>query len=171
MSAAGGDRPAGPTDRLASIELDDAGLPPPSDEIEQERRVAIFDLLEENTFRLVPREGRPTPAGPYGLRLAVRDRRLVFTITASDGGLAGEIHLALSPFRNAVRDYFAIIQQYFDAIRRLPAHQIETIDMGRRGVHDEGSRILLERLEGKVEIDFTTARRFFTLICVLHYGE
>ncbi len=171
MSAAGGVRPAASTDRLATIELDDTGLPPPTAEIEQERRVAIFDLLEENTFRIVPREGKSVPPGPYGILLAVRNRHLVFTISTSDGALAGEIYLALSPFRNAVRDYFAIMQQYLDAIRRLPAHQIETIDMGRRGVHDEGSRILLERLEGKVEIDFATARRFFTLICVLHYGE
>ena len=171
MSIAGGHRKEGSPDRLVSIELDDAGLPPPTEEIEQERRVAIFDLLEENTFRLVPREGKPVPQGPYGLRLSVRERHLVFAISTVDGRLATEIHLALSPFRNAVRDYFVIIEQYFDAIRRLPAHQIETIDMGRRGVHDEGSRILLERLQGKVEIDFATARRFFTLICVLRYGE
>ena len=171
MSAGARAGSASSTDRLVSIELDEAGLSPPTAEIEQERRVAIFDLLEENTFRLVPRDGRVVPPGPYGLRLAVRDRHLVFSITTVDGALAGEIHLALSPFRNAVRDYFAIIEQYFDAIRRLPAHQIETIDMGRRGVHDEGSRILLERLDGKVEIDFATARRFFTLVCVLHYGE
>ncbi len=171
MSIAGGRRKEGSPDRLVSVELDDAGLPPPTEEIEQERRVAIFDLLEENTFRLVPREGKSVPPGPYALRLSVRERHLVFAISTVDGQLAAEIHLALSPFRNAVRDYFVIIEQYFDAIRRLPSHRIETIDMGRRGVHDEGSRILLERLRGKIDIDFATARRFFTLICVLRYGE
>ena len=158
-------------DRLVAVELDDAGLPPPTAEIEQERRVAIYDLLQENRFRLVPREGRPVPPGPYRLHLAVRDRHLAFRIRTAAGAPVGEVLLALSPFRNVVRDYFTIIAQYFDAIRRLPAHRIEVIDMARRGVHDEGSRILLQRLEGKVEIDFATARRFFTLICVLRYGE
>ncbi len=171
MSGSAGRGTRSSTDRLVAVELDESGLSPPTAEIEQERRVAVYDLLEENTFRLIPRPGKTAIEGPYSLRLAVRERHLVFSVFAADGTLAGEIYLALSPFRNAVRDYFAILDQYFDAIRRLPAHQIETIDMGRRGVHDEGSRILLERLEGKAEIDFATARRFFTLICVLRCGE
>ena len=171
MSHLGGEGEWQSTDCLTAIELDEAGLPPPTNGIEKERNVAIYDLLEESRFRLVPRQGKTAPPGPYSLRLAVRDRHLVFSVSTSGGELAGEVYLALSPFRNTVRDYFTILEQYFDAILKLPAHQIETIDMGRRGVHEEGARILLERLEGKVEIDFGTARRFFTLICVLHYGE
>lgn len=155
--------------RLAEVTLDDAGLPTPTPEIEQERRVAIYDLLEENFFRVLPRAGEEPPAGPYSLRLAVQDRYLVFAVTDSGGGAVADWHLSLTPFRSAVKDYFAICESYFDAIRRLPPHQIEAIDMGRRGVHDEGSRILIERLSDKVEIDMPTARRLFTLICVLHF--
>lgn len=158
------------TDRLVAVELDDSHLPPPAAEIEQERKVAIYDLLQENSFRMLPRKGRRAPSGPYRLQLAVQERHLVFSVFTTDSRPVSEFHLSLAPFRDAVRDYFAVIEQYFDAIRRLPAHRIEAIDMGRRGVHDEGSRILVERLEGKVEIDFATARRFFTLICVLQRG-
>lgn len=156
-------------DRLCAVELDDRGLAPPTPEIEQERRVAIYDLLEENQFRLVPRDGRDAAAGPYALNLAVRDRHLVFALEGAGGKPAGAFHLALSPFRAVIKDYYSICESYFDAIRRLPPHQIETIDMGRRGVHDEGSRLLQERLAGKAEIDLPTARRLFTLICVLHF--
>jgi len=155
--------------RLASVTLDDAGLPVPTPEIEQERRVAIFDLLEENSFALPARDGRAVPPGPYDLTLAIRDRRLVFDV-AADGAHAGAFHLSLGPFRQVVKDYFQICESYFDAVKHLPPSRIETIDMARRGIHDEGARTLRERLEGKAEVDQDTARRLFTLVCVLHTG-
>ncbi len=156
-------------DRLIELTLDEAGLAPPTPEIEQERRVAIFDLLEENRFALPGRDDRPAPAGPYRLALAIRERRLVFDLSTAAGEKAGEFHLSLSPFNQVVKDYFQICESYFDAVKRLPPAQIEAIDMGRRGIHNEGSRILLERLAGKVDTDMATARRLFTLICVLHF--
>jgi uncharacterized protein (UPF0262 family) len=157
------------TDRLIAVTLDETGLAPPTPEIEQERRVAIFDLLEENRFALPAREGRPVPPGPYRLGLAIRERRLVFDLATEAGEKAGEFHLSLTPLNQVVKDYFQICESYFDAVKRLPPAQIEAIDMGRRGIHNEGSRILLERLEGKVDTDMATARRLFTLICVLHF--
>jgi uncharacterized protein (UPF0262 family) len=162
------DAAAGP-DRLIEVTLDDTGLAPPTPEIEQERQVAIFDLLEDNRFALPPRDGRPAPAGPYRLELAIRERRLVFDLSTEAEERAAEFHLSLTPFNQVVKDYFQICESYFDAVKRLPAAQIEAIDMGRRGIHNEGSRILLERLEGKVDTDMATARRLFTLICVLHF--
>ena len=107
-------------DRLIEVTLDDSGLAPPTPEVEQERRVAIFDLLEENRFALPPREGRPVPPGPYRLHLAIRERRLVFELTAADGERAGEFHLSLTPFNQVVKDYFQICEAYFDAVKRLP---------------------------------------------------
>ena len=156
--------------RIAHIELDDAGLPPPTPEIEQERRVAMFDLMEQNSFVLPDREGRDVPPGPYRVGLSIRDKRLVFDIATEAHEKAAEFHLSLSPFRQVVKDYFQICKSYFDAVKTLPPSQIETIDMARRGIHNEGARILQERLEGKVEVDDDTARRLFTLICVLHFG-
>ncbi len=159
---------AGP-DRLIEVTLDDSGLAPPTPEIEQERRVAIFDLLEENRFALPSRDDRPASPGPFRLNLAIRDRRLVFTVGTGDAAEVASFHLSLTPFNQVVKDYFQICESYFDAVKRLPASQIEVIDMGRRGIHNEGSRILLERLAGKVDTDMATARRLFTLICVLHF--
>ncbi|MCE8007118.1 UPF0262 family protein [Aestuariivita sp.] len=156
--------------RIIEIELDDAGLPPPTPEIEQERKVAIFDLLEDNTFVLPQREDRQVPEGPYKMNLSIRDKRLVFDLLTEADDKAAEFHLSLSPFRQVVKDYFQICESYFDAVKNLPPSQIETIDMARRGIHNEGSRVLQERLEGKAEIDTDTARRLFTLICVLHFG-
>lgn len=156
--------------RITHIALDDSGLPPPTPEIEQERKVAVFDLLEDNTFVLPAREGRPVPEGPYHLRLAIREKRLVFDVETEAAEKAAEFHLSLGPFRQVVKDYFQICESYFDAVKKLPPSQIETIDMARRGIHNEGSRVLQERLEGKAEIDVDTARRLFTLICVLHFG-
>ncbi|AZV76940.1 UPF0262 family protein [Parasedimentitalea marina] len=156
--------------RISQIELDDHNLPPPTPEIEQERRVAIFDLIEENSFQLPPREDRAVPQGPYHLGLAIRDKRLVFDVGTEGGDKAAEFHLSLSPFRQVVKDYYQICESYFTAVKTLPPSQIETIDMARRGIHNEGSRVLQERLEGKADIDTDTARRLFTLICVLHFG-
>ncbi len=141
--------------RIARIEIDDAGLAPPTPEIEQERKVAVFDLLEENSFAPVARGD---------------EKRLVFDVTTEGGEKAGEFHLSLGPFRQVVKDYFQICESYFDAVKKLPPAQIETIDMARRGIHDEGARVLEERLAGKAEVDHATARRLFTLICVLHWG-
>ncbi|MEM7270705.1 MAG: UPF0262 family protein [Pseudomonadota bacterium] len=150
---------------LIDVSLDETGLAPPTPEIEQERKVAIFDLLEENSFRME----KTAADGPYKLHLAVRERRLVFEVNNEADDRAGEFHLSLSPFRQIIKDYFQICESYFDAVKRLPPSQIEAIDMGRRGIHNEGARVLKERLEGKVEIDDQTARRLFTLICVLHF--
>jgi uncharacterized protein (UPF0262 family) len=140
--------------RIVEIVLDDTGLPAPSPEIEQERRVAIFDLLEDNSFVLPTREDRSVPPGPYRLDLSIRERLLVFDIADA----------------KVVKDYFQICESYFDAVKTMPPSQIETIDMARRGIHNEGARVLQERLEGKAEVDIDTARRLFTLICVLHFG-
>ncbi|MGO4916318.1 UPF0262 family protein [Pseudogemmobacter sp. W21_MBD1_M6] len=158
------------TSRLCHIEIDDRGLGRPTPEIEQERKVAIFDLLEENAFELPSREDRIAPKGPYRLNLAIREGRLVFDITTGTGEKAAEFHLSLGPFRQVVKDYFQICESYFDAVKKLPPSQIEAIDMARRGIHNEGARVLQERLEGKADIDMPTARRLFTLICVLHFG-
>ncbi|SDD41398.1 UPF0262 family protein [Ruegeria marina] len=156
--------------RISHIELDDSNLPAPTPEIEQERRVAIYDLLEDNSFALPERDGRAVPEGPYRLNLSIRDKRLVFDIQTEDEQKAAEFHLSLGPFRQVVKDYFHICESYFNAVKTLPPSQIETIDMARRGIHNEGSRVLQERLDGKAEIDTDTARRLFTLICVLHFG-
>ena len=156
--------------RISHIELDDSNLPPPTPEIEQERKVAIFDLLEDNSFALPAREGHEIPDGPYKLLLAIRERRLVFDISTESDEKVGEFHLSLGPFRQVVKDYFQICESYFDAVKKLPPSQIEAIDMARRGIHNEGARVVQERLEGKAEIDDDTARRLFTLICVLHFG-
>lgn len=156
--------------KLLSVNIDEAGLAPPTPEIEQERKVAIFDLLEDNSFDLPAREDRTVPEGPFNLLLAIRERRLVFDLTSDSGEKAAEFHLSLGPFRQVVKDYFQICESYFDAVKNMPPSQIETIDMARRGIHNEGSRVLQERLEGKAEIDTDTARRLFTLICVLHFG-
>ena len=155
---------------ISHIALDDANLPPPTPEIEQERKVAMFDLLEQNTFVLPTRDGREMPTGPYHVGLSIREKRLVFDVTTEAAEKAAEFHLSLGPFRQVVKDYFQICESYFDAVKNMPPSQIETIDMARRGIHNEGSRVLQERLEGKAEIDTDTARRLFTLICVLHFG-
>ncbi len=156
--------------RICHIEIDDSGLPAPTPAMEQERRVAVFDLLEDNSFTLPARDGREIPPGPYRLGLAVREKRLVVDIAQEAGGKVAEFHLSLGPFRQVVKDYFQICDSYFDAVKRLPPSQIEAIDMARRGIHNEGARILMERLEGKAEVDIDTARRLFTLICVLNRG-
>ena len=155
---------------LSNIQLDDRNLPLPTPEIEQERKVAIFDLLEKNTFELPERANKEKPEGPFQLLLAIKDKRLIFDLAGAEGGKAAEFHLSLSPFKQVVKDYWSICESYYDAVKNLPPGQIETIDMARRGIHNEGARILLERLDGKAVIDYDTSRRLFTLICVLHFG-
>ena len=156
---------------LSDIKLDDRNLPPPTAEIEQERKVAIFDLLEKNTFKLPNKDTKRIVKGPFNLNLAIKNKRLVFYLSTTVGDKVAEFHLSLSPFRQVVKDYGSICESYYDAVKNLPPGQIETIDMARRGIHNEGARILLERLEGKAEIDYDTSRRLFTLICVLHFGS
>ncbi|RJL11268.1 UPF0262 family protein [Paracoccus siganidrum] len=153
--------------RLTRIEIDDSAIPPATPEMEQERKVAIFDLIEDNSFLIPGRDGQPAPEGPYVLDLAIREGRLVFDVTTEGDGKVVEFHLSLGPFRQVVKDYFQICQSYFEAVKRLPPAQIEAIDMARRGIHNEGARTLQERLEGKAELDIDTARRLFTLICAL----
>ena len=153
--------------RISHIELDEATILWRNADIEQERRIAIFDLIEENLFRPL-RAHAAGHEGPYRLRLSVNDGRLVLEI-ADDGDSPLEtLVLGLGRFRRPIREYFAICESYYQAIRKATATEIETIDMARRGVHNEAAELLLERLEGKVETDFPTARRLFTLICVLH---
>ncbi len=156
--------------RISKISIDDSGLPTPTAEIEQERKVAIFDLLEDNSFKLIARDGQAAPDGPFALNLAIRERRLVIDLSDDAGTRLGEMQLSLGPFRQVVKDYYQICGSYFEAVKRLPPSQIEAIDMARRGIHNEGARILQERLEGKAEVDIDTARRLFTLVCVLHFG-
>ena len=156
--------------RISKLTLDDRNLPPPTPEIAQERKVAIFDLLEENSFVLPGNTDRPAPDGPYALDLSIKERRLVFDLQTEAGAKAAEFHLSLGPFRQVVKDYFQICESYFEAVKTMPPSQIETVDMARRGIHNEGARVLQERLEGKADLDNDTARRLFTLICVLHFG-
>jgi uncharacterized protein (UPF0262 family) len=150
-------------DRLIDIRLDEASLPAASADAEHDRRVAVFDLLEQNVFAL---EG--LDAGPYALRLSIVEQRLVFQVHDSEGVERRAFILSLSAFRKTIRDYFAICDSYYDAIRTATPDRIEAIDMARRGLHNEGSDVLVERLAGKARIDHDTARRLFTLICALH---
>lgn len=154
---------ASATQRIASIVLDEASVRTRTPEVEHERKVAIFDLLEDNFF--AP-EG--ADAGPYSLHLSIEDNRLVFDIRKENEEEYGKVILSLSPFRKIIKDYFLICESYYEAIRSASPSKIEAIDMGRRGLHNEGSALLIERLKGKINIDHDTARRLFTLICVLH---
>lgn len=154
--------------RIISIDLDEGSIVWRNPDVEQERRVAIFDLLEENKF--VPQRGHPDGyAGPYRLRLRVEEGRLIFEISREDGSPLEAIILGLGRFRRPIRDYFAICDSYYQAIKTATAQQIETVDMARRGLHNEAAEMLMDRLDGKIAVDFDTARRLFTLICVLHW--
>jgi len=150
--------------RLVDVELDESiGRSTP--DVEHERAVAIFDLVEENSFRPVSDAGE----GPYRLRLSLQESRLIFAVTRENGEAVVTHILSLTPFRRIVKDYYLICESYYDAIRSSSPSQIEAIDMGRRGLHNEGSQTLMDRLAGKIEVDFDTARRLFTLVCVLHW--
>jgi uncharacterized protein (UPF0262 family) len=151
--------------RLIEIELDDASMGSSSPEVDHERKVAIFDLLEENFFELA--DG---PEGPYKLRLAIAEQRLVISAIAGQAqNPCATFLLSLNPFRRVVKDYFLVCENYFEAIKTAPPSRIEALDMGRRALHDEGSKLLLERLDGKVRMDVPTSRRLFTLLCALHW--
>ena len=157
-------KPDQPTQRLVKITLDEGSIGRSSPDIEHERAVAIYDLLEDNSFAPVDHAG-----GPYALQLSIAENRLVFDIRTEDGAPVMAHLFSLTPLRRIVKDYFMICDSYYKAIRTATPSQIEAIDMGRRGLHNEGSELLMERLKEKISLDFDTARRLFTLICVLHW--
>jgi uncharacterized protein (UPF0262 family) len=150
--------------RLVKVTLDEGSIGRSSPDIEHERAVAIYDLLEDNSFAPVDQE-----SGPYALHLSIAENRLVFDIRSEDGAPVMAHLFSLTPLRRIVKDYFLICDSYYKAIRTATPSQIEAIDMGRRGLHNEGSELLMERLKEKIAVDFDTARRLFTLICVLHW--
>jgi uncharacterized protein (UPF0262 family) len=156
--------PAGSKQRLVAVMLDEESIGRSNPDVEHERQVAIYDLLEQNTFSPVGHDG-----GPYALHLSITGNRLAFDIRTEDGKPVVAHLLSLSPLRRIVKDYFTICDSYYQAIRTATPDKIEAIDMGRRAIHNDGSRILQERLKGKVSIDIDTARRLFTLLCVLHW--
>ncbi|MFN3370882.1 MAG: UPF0262 family protein [Sphingomonadaceae bacterium] len=156
-----------PDHRISAIELDERTVLWRNADVEQERRVAIFDLLEGNSFRPLEIEGD----GPWRLLLRVEEGRLAIDVREDGGDAAGTILLGLGPFRRTVREYFAICDSYYKAIRQASPSAIETIDMARRGIHNQAAALLMERLAGRVDVDFDTARRLFTLICVLHIRQ
>jgi len=149
--------------RLCDVVLDDTiGRATP--DVEHERAVAIFDLIEENSFTPIGHDG-----GPYRLNISLVDAKLVFAITTEVGEAVATHILSLTPFRRIVKDYFMVCEGYYEAIRSASPSRIEAIDMGRRGIHNDGSQTLMDRLKGKIEVDFNTARRLFTLVCVLYW--
>ncbi len=149
--------------KLIAVELDDALVVRRSPEVEHERRVAIYDILEDNDFALV--EGG---FGPYRLSLGVEENRVTFDVRDESEARLARFRLPLTPFRGVIRDYFTICESYYDAIKSATPSRIEAIDVGRRSLHDEGAELLRERLAARVEVDVDTSRRLFTLICVLH---
>ena len=149
---------------IVELNIDTDSLPVTSVEMQHERRIAIFDLLEENEFRPLSSE-----KGPYLVNIALRDgSRLDFEVKRSTGTDTGTYTLSMTPFRRIVKDYFLICESYHNAIRTATSAQIEAIDMGRRGLHNEGSRLLTDSLRNSIEVEFNTSRRLFTLICSLH---
>ena len=152
------------TQRLVKITLDEGSIGRSGPDIEHERAVAIYDLIEDNSFAPADHGG-----GPYALHLSISENRLVFDVRLENDTPVMAHLLSLTPFRRTVKDYFMICDSYYKAIRTATPTQIEAIDMGRRGLHNEGSELLMERLKEKIDIDFDTSRRLFTLICVLHW--
>ena len=157
---------AGPTQarRIVDIILDEESVARRTPEVEHERAVALFDLLEENDFCLV--DGEP---GPYKLHVGIFEQRLVFGVHSADDRKLRDIGLSLTPFRKVVKDYFLVCEGYYEAVGSAPPARIEAIDMGRRGIHNEGAEALIGRLSGKIDMDFETARRLFTLVCALRW--
>jgi uncharacterized protein (UPF0262 family) len=149
---------------LVKVTLDESSIGRSNPDIEHERRIAIYDLLEDNSFSPVGHDG-----GPYALHLGIVENRLVFDVRLTDGLPVIAHYLSLTPLRRIVKDYFMVCDSYYKAIRTASPSQIEAIDMGRRGLHNEGSELLMERLKDKITVDMDTARRLFTLVCVLHW--
>ncbi len=150
--------------RLIAVNLDESIGALPNPDAEHERKVAIYDLVEENTFKMVDKAD-----GPYVLNLSIVEKKLVLGVALENDDIVGIVGLSLTPFRRIIKDYFLMCDSYYQSIRNSTPSQIETIDMARRGLHNDGSDLLIERLGGKIETDFNTARRLFTLICVLHW--
>ncbi|MEP3278136.1 MAG: UPF0262 family protein [Stappiaceae bacterium] len=150
--------------RLIGIELDEKSIARANSDVEHERAVAIFDLIEENSFQPVTHTG-----GPYRLKISLVEKKMVLDVHIDAGEHVVTHILSLTPFRKIVKDYFLICESYYEAIKTASPSQIEAIDMGRRGVHNDGSELLQERLKGKIDTDMQTARRLFTLICALHW--
>ena len=154
---------SGVHNKLFDIRLDDHNFVARNPEVEHERRIAIYDLLDDNSFEILGSD-----RGPYSLLLKRREARLIFRIFGDDGAPVADISVSLSSLRKIIRDYFTVCESYYDAIKSASPSKIEAIDMGRRGLHDEGAEMLREKLSEKVKVDDSTARRLFTLICVLH---
>lgn len=151
-------------ERLIAITLDEGSIQRANANIDHEREVAIYDILDGNSFAVVGRDD-----GPFRLNLAIADDRLVFAVgTETQDNVVTHL-LSLSPLRRIMKDYFIVCDSYYQAIRSQPPSRIQAIDMGRRALHDEGSRLLSQRLDGKIALDHDTARRLFTLICALHW--
>ena len=157
------DRPPDPK-RLVSVALDETSIGRANPDVEHERAIAIYDLIEDNSFEPLGDSG-----GPYALKIALVESRLVFEVTRDDGTPVITHMLSLTPFRRVVKDYFLVCESYYAAIKTESPARIEAIDMGRRGLHNDGSKLLVERLKDKIAVDFDTARRLFTLICALHW--
>ena len=153
-----------PTDRLKAVHLDGDSIGIGTPDQEHERQIAVYDLVDENTFGLPDKD-----AGPYVLNISLHEAKLMLDIAGADGEQKAVHILSLTPFRSILRDYFMVCESYYDAIRTQTATQIEAIDMGRRGLHNEGAELLMERLAGKIACDNDTARRLFTLITALHW--
>ena len=153
-----------PTARLIAITLDEKSIMRSNPNVVHEREVAIYDILDSNTFEVVGRDD-----GPFTLALSIVEDRLIFTVSAANPNETFPVVLSLSAFRRIIKDYFSVCDTYYQAIRNAPPSRIQTIDMGRRALHDEGSRVLSDRLNGKISFDHATARRLFTLICALHW--
>ena len=161
------DAPPAGDNRLVKLTLDENSIGRSNPDVEHERAVAIYDLLEANAFAPIGHAG-----GPYALHIAVVSNRLVLEVRTAEGGAVVTHHLSLTPLKRIVKDYFMICDSYYHAIRTASPSQIEAIDMGRRALHNEGSELLMERLKNKIAIDFDTARHLFTLVTVLHWkGE
>ncbi len=152
--------------RLIRVSLDENSLVRRSPEVEHERAVAIYDLLEDNSFALVGHDG-----GPYAMHIGIQENRLHFDVRDEDDGPLERVVLPLSTFRNVIRDYFTVCEAYYEAIRTATPSRIEAIDMGRRSLHNEGAELLRERLARRITFDRDTERRLFTLICVLHVRD
>ena len=150
--------------RLVSVVLDEASIGRANPDVEHERAIAIYDLIEENSFVPLGDDG-----GPYALKIGLVENRLVFEVMREDGAAVITHMLSLTPFRRVVKDYFLVCESYYAAIKTEAPARIEAIDMGRRGLHNDGSKLLVERLKDKIAVDFDTARRLFTLICALHW--
>ena len=164
MSGEAGQQVVSPARRLVGVTIDETSIGTSSPDIEHEREVAVYDLLEHNEFALSGQF-----EGPYRLTLSIVEKRLVFQIDGAETGEQAAFVLSLTPFRRIIKDYFLVCESYYQAIKTAAPSQIEAIDMGRRGLHNEGSQTLKERLAGKLDVDFDTARRLFTLVCVLHW--